>query len=159
MEVIGMEAIPVPVRKRIVTLYARGKSTAQISESLGYCVAAVRRVRQHFKERGTLEPQTHLCGRSGYFTVTRQEQLRKLVEEKPDATLAELRAKIDPPVAISTMDVWVRKLGFSFKKSPSVPASRTASTSRRSALPGTKSSRHSRRKSSYSSTNPGSKAT
>jgi transposase len=154
-----MEAIPVPVRKRIIKLYEQGKSTGQISESLGYCVAAVRRVRQHFKERGILEPQTHLCGRTGYFTAERQEQLRKLVEEKPDATLAELCKRIDQPVAISTMDVWVRKLGFSFKKSPSVPASRTAPTSPRSVPPGTKNSRHSRPKSSSSSTNPGSRAT
>lgn len=154
-----MEAIPVPVRKRIIKLYEQGQSTDQISDSLDYCVAAVRRVRQHFKERSTLEPQTHQCGRTGYFTAERQEQLRKLLEEKPDSTLAELCEKIDQPVAISTMDVWVRKLGFSFKKSPSTPASRTAPTSLRSVPPGTISSRHSRRKSSYSSTNPGSRAT
>jgi transposase len=156
---MGMEAIPVAVRKRIIKLYEQDKSTTQISASLGYSVAAVRRVRQHFKERGTLEPRTHLCGRSGYFTAERQEQLRQFVEEKPDATLAELCEKIDKPVAISTMDVWVRRLGFSFKKSPSLPASRTVPTSPRNAPPGTKSSRHSRRKSSYSSTNPGSRAT
>jgi transposase len=154
-----MEAIPVAVRKRIIKLYEQGKSTDQISESLGYCMAAVRRVRQHFKERGTLEPQTHRCGRTGYFTAQRQEQLRQLLEEKPDATLAELCEKIDRPVAISTMDVWVGKLGFSFKKSPSMPASRTAPTSLRSVPPGTTSSRHARRKSSYFSTNPGSRAT
>jgi transposase len=113
-----MEAIPVAVRKRIIKLYEQGKSTEQISDSLGYSVAAIRRVRQHFKERGTLEPQTHLCGRTGYFTAERQDQLRKFLEEKPDATLSELCEKIDRPVAISTMDVWVRKLGFSFKKVP-----------------------------------------
>jgi transposase len=154
-----MEAIPVAVRKRIIKLYAQGKSTDQISKSLGYCLAAVRRVRQHFKERGTLKPQTHRCGRTGYFTAGRQEQLRRLLEQKSDATLAELCEKIDRPVAISTMDVWVRKLGFSFKKRLSAPASRTAPTSPRSVPPGTKSSRHARRKSSYSSTNPASRAT
>lgn len=154
-----MEAIPVPVRKRIIKLYEQGRSTTQISESLGYCVAAVRRVRQHLKQRGTLEPQTHLCGRTGYFTAQRQEQLRKLVEEKPDSTLAELCEKMDKPVAVSTMDVWVRKLGFSFKKSPFMPASRSVRTLPQSVSPGIKSLRNSRRESSYSSTNPGSRAT
>jgi len=46
-----MKAIPVPVRERILHLYDRGKSTGEIAASLGYCVAAVRRVRQHFKAR------------------------------------------------------------------------------------------------------------
>ena len=111
-----MEAIPVAVRKRIMALYDQGKSTRQIAEALGYCEAAVRRVRQHFRERGTLVPQTHLCGKKGYFTPERQEHLRILVEQKPDATLAELCAQMDIRVAISTMDNWVGKLGFSFKK-------------------------------------------
>jgi hypothetical protein len=31
-----MEAIPVAVRKRIIKLYEQGKSTEQISDSLGY---------------------------------------------------------------------------------------------------------------------------
>ena len=59
----GMKAIPVPVRERILYLYDQGRSTRDIAASLGYCVAAVRRVRQHFKARRTLVPQTHRCGR------------------------------------------------------------------------------------------------
>lgn len=154
-----MEAIPVSVRERIMKLYDQGKSTGQISAALGYCAAAIRRVRQHLKERGTLVPRTRLCGRKGYFTRERQDRLRELVREKPDATLAELCAKMDRPVAVSTMDVWVRRLGFTFKKSPSGPVSRTAPTSPGDAPPGTRSSRPARRKSSSSSTNPGSRAT
>ena len=44
-----MKAIPVPGRERILKLYDQGKSTGEIAASFGYCVAAVRRVRQHFK--------------------------------------------------------------------------------------------------------------
>ena len=112
-----MEAIPVAVRERIMTLYQKGKSTQQIAEALGYCPAAVRRVRQHQRERGTLVPQTHLCGRKGHFTPERQALLRELVAKRPDATLAELAQQMDLPVPISTMDSWVNKLGLSFKKS------------------------------------------
>ena len=57
-----MKAIPVPLRERILKLYEQGKSTAELAVFSGYCVAAVRRVRQHFKARGTVKPQTHLCG-------------------------------------------------------------------------------------------------
>lgn len=54
-----MRAIPLPVRRRILQLYERSKSTREIAEFSGFCVAAVRRVRQQFRQRGTLQPQTH----------------------------------------------------------------------------------------------------
>jgi transposase-like protein len=53
---MAMKAIPVEVRARILKLYDQGKGTSEIAASFGYCVAAVRRVRQHFKVCGTLEP-------------------------------------------------------------------------------------------------------
>lgn len=154
-----MEAIPIVVRKQILKLYDQGRRTGQIALALGYCAAAVRRVRQHFRQRGTLEPQTHLCGRKGHFTPERQERLRQLLLAKPDATLAELCRQMDIDVAVSTMDVWTRQLGFTFKKSPSTPPSRAGRTWRRSAPAGTKTSPRSRRKSSSSSMNPASRPT
>jgi len=109
-----MKAIPVPVRERILHLYDQGKSTGEIAASLGYGVAAVRRVRQHFKARGTLEPLTHRCGRKTLLTTRRRERLQRLVARRPDATLAELGAPFQRPT--STMDLWLKRLGLSCKK-------------------------------------------
>jgi transposase len=109
-----MKAIPVPVRERILHLYDQDKSTADIAASLGYCVAAVRRVRQHFIARKTLEPQTHRCGRKTLLTARRRERLQTLVAQHPDATLAELGARFQRPT--STMDLWLARLGLSCKK-------------------------------------------
>ena len=109
-----MKAIPVPVRERILQLYHQGKSTRDIAASLACCVAAVRRVRQHYKARGTLEPQTHQCGRKTLLTVRRRERLQALVARRPDATLAELGAPFKRPT--STMDLWLHRLGLSCKK-------------------------------------------
>src|SRR5512137_187212 len=109
-----MKAIPVPVRERILNLYDRGKSTREIAASLGYCVAAVRRVRQHFQARGTLEPQTHRYGRKTLLTARRRDRLQALVVRQPDATLAELGACFQRPT--STMDLWLNRLGWSCKK-------------------------------------------
>ena len=109
-----MKAIPVPVRERILKLYDQGKSTADIAASFGYCVAAVRRVRQHFKARGTLEPQTHRCGRKTLLTARRRQRLQKLLARQPDVTLAELGAHFQRPT--STMDLWLNRLGLSCKK-------------------------------------------
>ena len=109
-----MKAIPVAVRERILKLYDQGKGTADIAASFGYCVAAVRRVRQHFKARGTLEPQTHRCGRKTLLTASRKQRLLRLLERRPDATLAELGAHFERPT--STMDLWLTRLGWSCKK-------------------------------------------
>jgi transposase len=111
-----MRAIPLPVRERIIHLYEQGKSTNEIAEFSGFCVAAVRRVRQHFKARGTLEPQTHLCGRKTLLTARRKTRLQKLVATRPDATLAELGTGLDRPFGTSTVDLWLRRLGLSYKK-------------------------------------------
>jgi len=111
-----MKAIPLPTRQRIIHLYEQGKITREISEYLGFCVAAVRRVRQQFKERGTLQPQTHLCGRKTLLTAGRKSRLQQLVNAQPDATLAELGSRMDRPFRTSTMDLWLRKLGLTYKK-------------------------------------------
>jgi len=111
-----MRAIPIPLRKRILELYERGKSTREIAQFAGFCVAAVRRVRQQFRERRTLEPRTHWCGRKTLLTEERKRRLLQLVSEQPDATLAELGASMDRPFRTSTVDLWLRRLGWKFKK-------------------------------------------
>jgi transposase len=112
----SMRAIPVPIRERIIALYEQGKSTVEIGEFCGFCVAAVRRVRQQFKLRGTVQPQTHRCGRKSLLTKGRQARLEKLVAAQPDATLAELGQRLDRPFGTSTVDLWLRRLGLSCKK-------------------------------------------
>lgn len=111
-----MRAIPIPIRKRILELYERGKSTREIAQFSGFCVAAVRRVRQRYQERRTLEPQTHKCGRKTLLTEERKQRLQQLLSEQPDATLAELGTRLDRPFPTSTVDLWLRQLGWKFKK-------------------------------------------
>ena len=111
-----MIPIPVPMRRRIVQLYERGKSTREIAQFFGFCVAAVRRVRQQFRQRGTLEPQTHLSGRRTLLTKERKQRLQQLLADRPDATLAELGACMDRPFRTSTIDLWLRQMGWRYKK-------------------------------------------
>ena len=131
---MAMKAIPVGIRERILKLYDQGKETGEIADSFGYCVAAVRRVRQHFKARSTLEPQTHRCGRKTLLTDSRKERLLRLLERQPDATLAELGAPLERPA--STIDLWLARLGWSRKKNATrrrAVASRRGRTEKRMA--------------------------
>jgi len=116
-----MTPIPVSVRRRILQLYERGKSTGEIAQFFGFCVAAVRRVRQQFRQRGTLQPRTHWSGRRTLLTKERKQRLQELLSEQPDATLAELGARMDRPFRTSTMDSWLRQMGWKYKKLWSPP--------------------------------------
>jgi len=111
-----MTPIPVAVRQRILQLYERGKGTREIAQFFGFCVAAVRRVRQQFRQRGTLEPRTHRSGRRTLLTKERKQRLEELLSEQPDATLAELGARLDRSFRTSTVDLWLRRLGWRYKK-------------------------------------------
>ena len=115
-ECVAMRAIPVPMRRRILQLYERGKHTREIAQFFGFCVAAVRRVRQQFRQRGTLQPRTHWSGRRTLLTKERKQRLQQLLSDQPDATLAELGARMDRSLRTSTIDLWLRQLGWRYKK-------------------------------------------
>jgi transposase len=104
------------MRRRILQLYERGKSTREIAQFFGFCVAAIRRVRQQFRQRGTLQPLTHRSGRRTLLTPERKQRLETLLSKRPDATLAELGAGMDRRFRTSTMDLWLGKLGWRYKK-------------------------------------------
>jgi transposase len=57
-----------------------------------------------------------LCGRKTLLTTERQDKLQKLVAAQPDATLAELGTRLDRPFGTSTVDLWLRKMGLTYKK-------------------------------------------
>jgi transposase len=120
-----MRAIPIPIRKRILELYERGRSTRDIAQFSGFCIAAVRRVRQQFRERRTLEPRTYLCGRKTLLTAGRKQRLHQLLSAQSDATLAELGAGLDRPFRTSTIDLWLRGMGWRFKKNSGRRRTRT----------------------------------
>ena len=126
-----MRAIPIPIRKRILELYEQGKSTQEIAQFSGFCIAAVRRVRQQFRERRSLEPQTHLCGRKTLLSEDRKQRLKDLLSAQPDATLAELGARMDRSFPTSTIDLWLRRLGWKFKKNSGRRRTRAARRGRK----------------------------
>jgi transposase len=106
-----MRAIPASIRKRILELYERGKSKREIAPFSGFCVAAVRRVRQQFRQWGTLQRGRHPSGRKTLLTEGRKQRLRELLSEQSEATLTELGGPMDRHFSISTIGLWLRRLG------------------------------------------------
>lgn len=132
-----MARYPAMVRRRIVELYDLDYSTGEIAEAFGVCESGVRRVRQHFRERGTLDPLPRTCGRKPVMTAEVERQIREHVATRPDVTREELRAALGLDVSLQSISKWFKRLGLSLKKSRSTPWSRTGPTSPSVARPGT----------------------
>ena len=123
-----MEPLPGLVRRRIVELYAREKSTKEIAELFGVSRSGTRRVRQYLRERGTLEPLPRHPGRKPKLTDELSERIRAHVAAHADATREQVKAALGLGVSVQTVGEWLRKLGLVLKKSRSAPPSRTGRT-------------------------------
>jgi transposase len=131
-----MKAYSIDLRERVLAA-CQGAPTKAVAQRFDVSAAWVRRLKQHQRERGDIVPRTG--GGSRGRKIDRQ-QLAELVQEKPDATLVELRdllvargGKMVTPWAISKA---LQELKITLKKSRSTPPSRTARMSHRAGRSG-----------------------
>jgi transposase len=128
----GMKAYSMDLRERVIAACDAGRRTKEVAQTFKVSPAWVRRLKQHRRERGDIVPRNG--GGSRGRKIDRQ-RLAELVQEKPDATLVELRDRLVAqggkkvtPWAICKA---LQELKLTFKKSLSMPASRTGRMSQR----------------------------
>ena len=131
-----MKAYSIDLRERVLAA-CKDAPTKQVAKRFAVSSAWVRRLKQHLRERGAILPRT---GGGSRGRKIHRNQLAQLVKEQPDATLVELRDRLVAaggvkvtPWAISKA---LRELQLSFKKSRSMPPSRTGGMSPNVAQPG-----------------------
>jgi transposase len=114
------------LRDRVLAAYDRGMPTKAIAEVFAVSPAWARMVQQRRRDLGETAPRP-----MGGATVIKIDRARlaELVKQRPDATLKELRGMLGVQCAESAVCMALKKLGLSFKKRRSTPASRTAPTS------------------------------
>lgn len=115
------------LRDRVIKAYERGMKTRAIAEAFAVSPAWARRVKQTLREQGRATP----LPRGGARTrKVDRDALLRLVNERPDATLIELRDQLESQTGVKCSETAVcsalKKLGFSYKKRRSMPLSRTA---------------------------------
>ncbi|RKG71436.1 transposase [Corallococcus exercitus] len=121
---------PEKLRRAIVrAFHDEGLSYAQIAHLLGIGEATVSRVLRLYRETGDVVPRPKGGGRLSPIRGKVASELKRLVAQKPDATVRELMAELTARTGIITsrpsMQRALHRLGFSHKKSPSPPASAT----------------------------------
>src|SRR5438874_7332832 len=132
-----MQAYSMDLRQRVIAACDQKQTTKSVAQRFGVSAAWVRRLKQHRRERGDIVPRN---GGGSRGRKIDREQLAALVQEKPDATLVELRDRL---VALGGKKVtpWaickvLQELKLTFKKSLSMPASKTGRMSRSAELNG-----------------------
>lgn len=125
------------LRDRVLAAYDRGMPTKAIAEVFAVSPAWARMVKQRRRDLGETAPRP-----MGGATVVKIDRARlaELVKQRPDATLKELRGMLGVQCAESAVCMALKKLGLSYKKRRSTPASRTAPTSPSAASSGGRSS-------------------
>ena len=111
------------LRDRVLAAYDRGMRTKQIADLFQVSPAWARRVKQRRRETGETTPR-----RMGGATVIKIDAVRlaELVQQHPDATLAELRVLLGVDCVESAICMALKRLGLSFKKRRSGRRNRTA---------------------------------
>jgi transposase len=127
-----MSPFSMDLRRRVVAFVEAGHSKTEASHHFDVSYGFVKKLFARMRSHGTLEPG-HPPGAMPKLNESQQQQLTEMVGQQPDATLAELRDQIRDvcgvALSVSGVDVWLKRLGLSFKKSRSVLPNRIGTTS------------------------------
>jgi transposase len=121
------------MRDRVLAAYDRAMTTSEIAERLDVSPAWTRRVNQRRRETG--ETTARPMGGARVIKVD-LERLKKLVAERPDATIVELHARLGVQCSQSAVGMALDRLDMTFKKRRSMLRSKTARMSPRSGIRG-----------------------
>jgi transposase len=120
-----MRAYSLDLRERVLSDCAGGLEVRQAAAKYRVSESWIRRLRQRHAETGETEPRSCCNGRQAKW-LSYADRLQQLVQERPDATLAELAAALEHE--LSPQSIWraLRALKLSFKKSRSRGRARSA---------------------------------
>ena len=112
------QAYSMDLRQRVINDCDAGLGTKAVAQKYSASPAWVRRLKQHRRERGDIQPRKG--GGSRGRKIDRQ-RLAELVAEQPDATLVELRDRLGVNVTPWAICKALRELNLTFKKKRSTP--------------------------------------
>lgn len=108
------------LRERVLALYDEGLKTATVAKRLKVSPAWARRIKQWRNEGKPIAPRP-VGGSKPKLDAEARGHLWRFVDEQPDATLEELRARIaaELKISISIGALWetLRAMKLSLKKS------------------------------------------
>lgn len=136
-----MKTLSLDLRERIVAAYDAEQGTREeIAKRFRVSLAMVKKLLAQRRRIGEIGPQHHRAGRKPLFKESHREQLAGLVDQKPDITLAEMRAALSLRCTLPAIHYVLTKMGLTYKKRLSMRASSAGRTSSRPGADGRRSS-------------------
>lgn len=122
-----MTPISMDLRQRIWEARQAGETTAEVAERFAVSPAFVRRLLQRHRETGTLALSSARRGRKPLLE-NHYDQIGDYQAQHADQTPREIRDHLQ--LKVSPLTVWraLRRLGLTFKKSPSMRPNNSART-------------------------------
>ena len=125
-----MKTISLDLRERILAAYdADEGSREQVARRFRVSLGMVKKLLQQRRQIGDIRPQHHRSGSKPRIVANHEQQFRTLLAKKPDLTLGELRAATGLACTLPAIHHVLARLGLTYKKRRSGPASRTGPTS------------------------------
>lgn len=134
----GMKAYSLDLRQKILRACdQRFGSQRAVAVLFGVSQSFVEKLLRRRRDAGDIAPRPHAGGRQASCDAAALALVRRLIQEQPDATLAELCEQLWAQrglhVSVPTMSRIATQLGLPRKKSRFMPASRTPRASNKRA--------------------------
>lgn len=139
------KALSLDLRRRVIAAINGGMSCRSAAARFGIAASAAVKWRRLWLETGGVAPRAQGGDTRSGRVESVGPAILAMVAETPDITLVEIAERLarehGERFAPSTVHRFFRRHGWSFKKSPVTPASRTARTSPRRARRGSRRNR------------------
>jgi len=124
-----MRTLSLDLRERIVSSYDQEEGTReQIAVRYRVSLGMVKKLLQQRRDTGDLRPRHRYSGRKPKILGSHRQQMRKLLDKKPDQTLKELRSAMQLSCSLPAIHYVLKEIGLTYKKRRSGPASRIVRT-------------------------------
>lgn len=132
-----MRTLSLDLRERILASYDQEEGTrAEIAHRFRVSLGMVKKLLQQRRRTGDIAPRHRFAGRKPMIVGTHQSQLRALLVKKNDLTLREMREATGLKCSLQAIHVVLGKMGLTYKKRLSAPASKIGPTWSGRARPG-----------------------
>lgn len=126
-----MRTLSLDLRERILASYDKQEGTREeVAVRYRVSLGMVKKLLQQRRRAGDIGPRHHCAGRKPNILPSHQRQMRTLLGQKPDLTLKELRTAVALDCTLPAIHYVLKKLGLTYKKRHSGPASKTVRTLR-----------------------------
>jgi transposase len=125
-----MRTTSLNLRERILAAYDNDEGTRpEMAHRFRVSLGLVKKLLQQRRHTGEIALRHRFSGRKPTIVACHRSQFRALLTQKNDLTLKELRAAAGLRCSLQAINVVLAKMGLTYEKRHSAPASKTVPTS------------------------------